>query len=46
VDTERDVELSPKQLASARDAAQAADFDAVVAFARQVLAGESPALRA
>ena len=41
-----EAELPAKELASARDAARAADFDAVVAAAERVLAGQSPALRA
>ncbi|MFO7572608.1 MAG: adenylate/guanylate cyclase domain-containing protein [Gaiellaceae bacterium] len=41
-----EAELAPDELADAREAAQAADFQAVVAAAQEVLAGESPALRA
>jgi hypothetical protein len=41
-----EAELAPEQLASARDAARAADFDVAVAAAERVLAEESPALSA
>jgi tetratricopeptide (TPR) repeat protein len=41
-----EAELPPEEVASARAAAQAADFEAVVTAAEQLLAGESPALRA
>ena len=36
-------ELAPEALAAAREAAQTADFDTVVAAAEQVLAGALPA---
>lgn len=38
-------ELAPEELAAAHDAAHAADFEAVVTAAQQVLAAGSPALR-
>jgi predicted ATPase len=41
-----EAELPPEELAAAREAAQAADFEAVVAAAELVLTGGSPALRA
>jgi hypothetical protein len=41
-----ETELAPEEVAAAREAAQAADFEAVMAIARQELARESPALRA
>ena len=40
-----EAELAPDELAAAREAAQTADFDAVVATAEQVLAGGIPAPR-
>ena len=40
-----EAELAPEELAAAREAARAADFQEVVAAAQQVLADESPALR-
>jgi predicted ATPase/class 3 adenylate cyclase len=41
-----ETELAPEEVAAAREAAQAADFEAVMAIARQELARESSALRA
>jgi predicted ATPase/class 3 adenylate cyclase len=41
-----EAELSPAELAAAREAAHTADFETIVAAAERVLAGGSPALRA
>ncbi len=40
-----EAELAPEELAAARDAAHAADFEAVVTAAQHILAAGSPALR-
>jgi len=40
-----EAELAPEEFAAAREAAQAADFEAVVTAAQQVLAAGSSALR-
>jgi hypothetical protein len=37
-----EAELPPEELAAAREAAHAADFEAVVVTAQQILAGEAP----
>jgi hypothetical protein len=41
-----EAEMTPDEVAEAREAAQAADFDAVVAAAHEFLADEAPALHA